>query len=483
MAQMKHQLNGARGVGDHPALRFLRNHAATGVTMLLFAAGSAALWRLLSHLNVVDVIAQAHSIGVWSLAAALLATVIGYAALIGYDASALRYLGKHLPRRQIGLGGFLGYSIGNTVGLSVVSGAAVRYRIYARFGLDAIDVMKIATFAALSYGLGATVIGLAALALQPEAIVGLIALPVSTIRLGSLAAFLALAGGLWALSHGGRSRTIWRWTIRAPAPALMLRQVILTGVELAMGACVLFVLLPSGHGPFLGLVVLYAIATLIGILSHVPGGVGVFETIMLAGLPATLSAPQVLAPLLLFRIIYFLLPFCIALAVFGISEIMAHRRASEDCKTVTLPTGNLASAPSSWKDKAAILLPMQEKDEDMKSIKMATLGAALLVGTGAVSAAFADTEKNDTAELQQFLGSSQSLTQAISAAETAVGGKAMDAGWDTEGATGGAYHVEVVKADGTLVDVIVSADGSTQVKAEQNDGAEGEDQDGDGDNG
>jgi len=112
----------------------------------------------------------------------------------------------------------------------------------------------------------------------------------------------------------------------------------------------------------------------------------------------------------------------------------------------------------------------------MKSTKMTVFAAALLLGTGLTSLAFADTEQTDTADVQTFLANPQSMTQAIAAAETATGGKAMDAGWE---AKGGAYHVEVAKADGTLVDVIVTADGATQIMPEQADSAEAGDDDGD----
>ena len=123
---MDQHINLSRGVSNHPAFSFLRKHAGSAVALLLMAAGTMALWRLLAPLNVADVMRQIHALGPVSLAVAVLATLIGYAALIGYDASALRYLGKTVPRLSVGLGGFLGYSIGNTIGLSVVSGGAVR---------------------------------------------------------------------------------------------------------------------------------------------------------------------------------------------------------------------------------------------------------------------------------------------------------------------------------------------------------------------
>lgn len=119
----------------------------------------------------------------------------------------------------------------------------------------------------------------------------------------------------------------------------------------------------------------------------------------------------------------------------------------------------------------------------MKTRKFAALGAAMLLGAGVAGMAAAETETKDAAEMQQFLSHPQSLSQAIAAAEQAVGGKAMDAGWETSDPAGGGYHVEVVKTDGTMVDVVVSADGTTKIVDEAKDGTEGGTEDGGQDNG
>ncbi|MDN5787084.1 hypothetical protein [Pseudorhodobacter sp.] len=101
----------------------------------------------------------------------------------------------------------------------------------------------------------------------------------------------------------------------------------------------------------------------------------------------------------------------------------------------------------------------------MTRLKQAILGTTLIVASGFGLAAQAGSQADDAAEMQQFLASSQSLTQAITAAETAVGGKAMDAGWEGDKTTAGGYEVVVAKPDGTLARAIVAADGTVQVTA------------------
>jgi hypothetical protein len=127
----------------------------------------------------------------------------------------------------------------------------------------------------------------------------------------------------------------------------------------------------------------------------------------------------------------------------------------------------------------------------MTRLKQTILGATLIAATGFGLAAQAGSKSDDAAEMQQFLASNQSLTQAIAAAEKAVGGKAMDAGWEGETATAGAFEVVIAKADGTLSKAVVAADGTVQVtamvddndhdgnNADEKDGETDDDQDGD----
>ncbi len=125
----------------------------------LFALGIIALYHLLRPVDLKQVVAEVRNTQWHIIAMALLATFAGYAALIGYDWSALRYLGKKLPLPTIMTGGFLGYALGNTIGAGPVTGGAVRYRIYSALGLTGYDIATIAIFGSLAFGLGASVIG------------------------------------------------------------------------------------------------------------------------------------------------------------------------------------------------------------------------------------------------------------------------------------------------------------------------------------
>lgn len=287
----------------------------------MFAAGLFALDRLLAQVDLREVMVQVRATPTSMLILAGFMTLGAYCALIGYDWSALRYIRKTLPLRTIALGGFLGYAFGNTIGLNAVSGGAVRYRIYSALGLSAYDVAAIATFASLSYGIGATMIGLCSIAIHPMALHGMLPIDPALLRWGAAAVLAAMVLGLGVVSVRRMTLHLWRFAIPAPSPGIMAGQLGFTILDIALSAATLYVLLPTGSLDFATFVAVFAAATMAGVLSHVPGGVGVFESVVIAALPAEVPIQHAAAALLLFRLIYYLLPFGIALILLALSEL------------------------------------------------------------------------------------------------------------------------------------------------------------------
>lgn len=286
----------------------------------LFALGVYALYHLLKPVKAADVIAQVRATPWATLLEAFAATAAGYVALIGYDWSALRYLGRKIPLRIVAVGGFLGYSFGNTIGISVVSGGAVRYRIYSAFGLSAFEVASVSTFVALAFGFGITVIGLGALAVHPYALEGAVPFAPATIRIWAGGGAVGILGVLTWLSVSGATLRIRKVEISAPSPGILFGQLAFTLADTAFAALTLYVLLPAGAPDFLTFLAVFAAAAMAGVLSHVPGGVGVFEAVIIAAMPAGVELGQVAAALFLYRIIYYLVPFALALAFVAVNE-------------------------------------------------------------------------------------------------------------------------------------------------------------------
>jgi len=311
----------------------------------LFALGTFALYHLLKPVNFKDVIAQVRDTPWHIIALSVLAMFASYAALIGYDWSALRYLDKKLPFRMIVTGGFLGYALGNTIGAGPITGGAVRYRIYASLGLTGYDIAAIAVFGSLAFGVGATIIGFGALAFHPYALQSLTTLNPEILRgIGILALALSL-GSLLALALRKSEISLRGHSFKTPSLRLLSGQILFTATDILMAATVLYLLLPSSDLGFATFLAIFTAAIFISVASHVPGGVGVFETIIIAALPASVPVEQAAAGLLLYRLIYYLVPFALALVILALFEArMISTKVSSPQMDAFKPVFNAVSA-------------------------------------------------------------------------------------------------------------------------------------------
>ncbi|WP_417279682.1 bifunctional lysylphosphatidylglycerol flippase/synthetase MprF [Celeribacter sp.] len=312
------------------------------VTLGLFSAGAWSLHHLLASVDLKQVMSVARATPWHVLALAVLATLASYAALIGYDWSALRYIEKDLPKPVIALGSFLGYAMGNTIGAGPITGGAVRYRIYSALGLTAQDIAAIATFASVSFGFGATIIGFGALAVHPYALGHLLPLAPGMVRGLSVVVVMLSVGLLFVIAVRGSQITVRGIILKAPAPRLMAAQFLFTALDLLLAAMTLYLLLPPTDLGFATFLAVYAAAVMAGVISHVPGGVGVLETVVVAALPASVPVADVAAGLLLYRVIYYLLPFGLSLVLMALTEArMASGKVMPVLAPVTRSVGAL----------------------------------------------------------------------------------------------------------------------------------------------
>lgn len=201
--------------------------------------------------------------------------------------------------------------------------AAIRYRLYSSWGLSAIDVTKMVAFCGLSYWLGIFTIGGVVFLLEPLEIPALIHLRfVSEPHLGIL--FLVFITGYLLFSAlRKRPLKILKWEFSIPSLKFSLSSTVIACLDVILNGSVLYVLLPSAetlsYPKFIGIFVLSQIATLV---SQVPGGLGIIETVFIIFLSTTLPASSILGSLLVFRGIYYLLPICFATVLLGIHELL-----------------------------------------------------------------------------------------------------------------------------------------------------------------
>jgi glycosyltransferase 2 family protein len=254
----------------------------------------------------------------------------GYFTLTFYDLFAMRAIGRtDIPYRINAMAAFASYSIGHNVGASVFTGGAVRYRIYSAWGLNAIDVAKICFLAGLTFWLGnAAVLGIG-VAYHPEAASAIDQLPAWVNRLLAIAILLGLSG--YVIWVGIRPRWVGRgpWSVELPGSRLTLLQIVIGIVDLSFCALAMYMLVPDE--PNLGFVVVAVIfvsATLLGFASHSPGGLGVFDAAMLVGL-WQMDQEQLLAGMLLFRVLYYLAPFFISVILLTLREIIVGSRSKK----------------------------------------------------------------------------------------------------------------------------------------------------------
>jgi uncharacterized membrane protein YbhN (UPF0104 family) len=254
---------------------------------------------------------------------AALFVAFGYFTLTFYDLFAVRTIGRDdVPYATAALAGFTSYSVGHNVGASAFTGGAVRYRVYSAHGVSAVEVAKICFVAGLTFWLGnATVLGLG-IFYAPEAASAINHLPVWFNRLLAgitIAVLIAYVTWVWI-----RPRTIGRdgWQVTLPGGPLTFLQIVIGIVDLGFCAAAMYLLLPDQpHINFIMLAVIFVSATLLGFASHSPGGLGVFDAAMLLAL-WQFDREDLLASLLLFRLLYYIIPFALALAILGAREII-----------------------------------------------------------------------------------------------------------------------------------------------------------------
>jgi uncharacterized membrane protein YbhN (UPF0104 family) len=314
------------------AILFLRQKQVlhkVGVVISVTVIGIACyvLYHMLRGINVDEVFEAIRDTEPHQIALAALFVAAGYFTLTFYDLFATRAIGHPVPYKINALAAFTSYSIGHNVGASVFTGGAVRYRIYSAYGLNAIDVAKICFLAGLTFWLGnAAVLGLG-ITYHPEAAASIDQLPVWLNRLVAIAIILGLfayVGWVWT-----QPRSVGRgpWSVVLPGGPLTLLQIMIGIIDLGFCALAMYVLVPDE--PNLGFVVVAVIfvsATLLGFASHSPGGLGVFDAAMLVGL-WQMDREDLLAGMLLFRLLYYIAPFVISVILLTFREVIIGARS------------------------------------------------------------------------------------------------------------------------------------------------------------
>ncbi len=295
--------------------------AILGVALLIGAI--YVVQREFRHLRLKDIGDALAAIPLHSLVFSFTWTILSYFILTFYDRLGTIYAGHKVSYGRVAFASFCAYSLSHNIGFAAISGAAVRYRLYAHWGLTPLQIGKTVAFCSLTFGLGGMVLGGAILFMEPRAI------PFFGPHLPKIALY-AVGALLWIVVLGyvtlakvfGRMSVLGH-DIELPGWRMAIVQVLLATVDVATTATIFYALLPHAPGLtwliFLGI---YVASYTAGLAANLPGGIGVFDTAILFGLEPYMSAPHIVGAILVFRLYYYVIPLFLAGTLFAGNEIL-----------------------------------------------------------------------------------------------------------------------------------------------------------------
>jgi len=281
-----------------------------------------AIGRELQQYQIGEILHSLAAIPKHNVILAIALTLLNCIAFTGYDTLAVHYVRYPLPYCKTALAAITSIPVANSVGFALLSSSAIRYRFYASWGLSPAQIAQIIAFCNLSFWLGLFAVGGIAFILKPIAVPTLLHLPFSSVHpIGAIFLSVIAAYLLWNLLNR-RSLRIRNWVVPHLPVSLCLAQIAVSCLDWSLAAAVLYTLLPATpsltYSAFFGI---YLLAQLAGVVSNVPGGLGVFETVILLLLKSFISSATLFGALLAYRAIYYLLPLSIAVLLLGLYEL------------------------------------------------------------------------------------------------------------------------------------------------------------------
>ncbi len=300
------------------------------VALFIFSLAVKALYHLTKTIHYTEVLQAIGNIPISHLIIAFFVVAFGYLLLTLYDFIALRQVNKKLHYGKVAFTAFTAYAVSHTVGANLITATGIRYRYYRQSGLSSSEIANIVWLVSMAFTFGiSTLIGIS-LAISPEMTVLLLRSlnhPLEFLNnsmyvqgLG-IAILVTIVGLVIYAGKKGRHLLIKSWRFDLPPAKILIQQILISIFDLSTVALVLYLLLPSHEQTtFLETFSAFIQSIAVGILSHVPGGLGVFELTMMGALPHVEKAEMV-GVLLVFRLMYYIMPFLFALTLLVGKEI------------------------------------------------------------------------------------------------------------------------------------------------------------------
>ncbi|MBI3607414.1 MAG: bifunctional lysylphosphatidylglycerol flippase/synthetase MprF [Nitrospirae bacterium] len=303
------------------------------IGLLLFGVALWVLHRALAAYHYHDIVSRLADLPPGQLLLAAALTALSYLVLTGYDALAVRYVGRPLRYGRIALASFIGYAFSHNVGHSLISGGSVRFRLYSAWGLSAVEVAKVVVFCSVTFWLGFLTVAGSVFLLEPVAAPATLGLGfVSAHAVGAIG-LVVVGGYLLAGAVVTGPFRIGAWEVSLPSTRLSIAQIAVSSADWLAAGSVLYALLPpSATLSFPAFLGLFLLAQIAGQASLIPGGLGVFEGVIVVLLSPSVPAASVFGSLVAYRLVYYLAPLGLAAVLLGIHEVLERR---EGVKRVT----------------------------------------------------------------------------------------------------------------------------------------------------
>jgi glycosyltransferase 2 family protein len=315
-----------------------RSRISIAISVAIVIVAAAVLYHLLHDIEVAKVAAALEAQSPWRILIAGVLVVAGYSNLVCYDLFALHAIGKrNIPLSVVAFASFTSYTIGHSLGAATLTCGLVRFRAYSFWQMNLTHIAKIALFTGMTYWLGNIVVLGGAVAYAPQALTAIDHLPAWLNRLAGCAGIFAVICYLGWLAGGRRLIGRDNWQVALPGVRGTLMQIGIGTLDRVLASLSMYMLLPTSPAVgFATVLVVFVMATLIGIVSHAPGSLGVVEAAVLIGLPQY-PREDLLAALVTFRVLDFFLPLMLATLMFGMRELrLLARRAQSRRADISL---------------------------------------------------------------------------------------------------------------------------------------------------
>ncbi len=298
--------------------------AGIAIGLTVFSVALFALRHELREYDFRQVRADFQTIPAGDLWRAIGLTACGYLALILYDSLALRYVKHTLPAQRVAFAGFVAYAFSNALGFPLLLGGGLRYRFYTAWGLSSAEIAMVVAFNSVTFWIGVLFVGGIAFVVEPSATPAMMGLPISSLYPVGVVLLTLVAAYLFATAFIRKTLRVRDGEFSLPSPGLALSQVVVSSADWLFAGAVLWALLPDNtpHLTFLIFISTFLLAQISGMISHVPAGLGVFDVIFIALMKTYVPTTVLVGVLVLFRVVYYLLPLALAAVLLGTNEVI-----------------------------------------------------------------------------------------------------------------------------------------------------------------